>query len=69
MKRMLSFLLCLMLLCACVLPVAATAPTEPTATTDVPQPVPGASDTMAVVCLVLLLVCGAYLFFTFKRKK
>ena len=54
---------------ALVLPVAATQATEPSASGNVPQPVPGGSHTMAIICLVVLVLGGVYLLLTFRRKR
>ena len=67
MRKMFALLLCLVMVAASVLPVAATQDTTPTTTGDTPQPVPGGADAMAVVCLVLLVLGGVYLLFTFRR--
>ena len=69
MRKIFALLLCLAMVAAMMLPVAATQDTVPTTTGDTPQPVPGGSHTMAIICLVVLVLGGVYLLLTFRRKR
>ena len=81
MKKLISILLCLMLLFTLMLPVAATesstgttgtVPSSSTSEMDARDEAygnPSNANTMAVICVVIIVLGGAYLLFGFKRAK
>ena len=79
MKMIFAILLCLMLMMSLVLPVAATesstASTAPSSSTSVEQARDAAygnptnANVMAVICVIIIVLGGAYLIFGVKRSR
>ena len=67
MKRLLAWFLCLMLLGVWMLPVTATEATVPTENEEALPANSNGSHVMAVVCLVILVAGGIYLFVSFRK--
>ena len=72
MKKIFAILLCLMLMMSLVLPAAAT---EPSSSTSVEQARdaaygnPSNANVMAVICVIIIVLGGAYLIFGVKRSR
>ena len=68
MKKILSLLLCVMLLGTMLVPVSATEATQPTTGEEAPLPANGA-NVMAIICLVLIVLGVLYLVFGLKKSR